>query len=112
MKKRKIITILLLSILIVFVGGTYLKVEILTALYGSQFEDLYNASGWFVQSKYFKVMDYSNQEADVYYAGSYDEKGMIDATFLYHFKKVNNEWKLDEWECIWAKYGSADEFIW
>lgn len=112
MKKRKIIAIVLLGALIIFVGGSYLRVEILTALYGKQVEDLYNASGWVNKVTYYKVMTYSSDKAEVYYADLADDDETSNATFLYYFKKVDNEWVLDKWECIWAELGSADKLTW
>lgn len=111
MNKKKKIGILLI-ILFLFVGGSYLKVEILTVLYGNQFESLYNASGWVPHMTYFKVMSYSDDKADVYYADLEEEDETSNATFLYHFQRVDNRWQLDEWECIWAEMGTADKFIW
>ena len=108
MKKKKAMGIILLILLLLLLFP-YLKVEVLTGIYGNQFESLYNASGWLNQLSYFKVMKYNGDKADVYYA---DLDGISGATFLYHFEKESGEWELKNWECIWSKSGSADKFIW
>ena len=107
MQKKKLIGIILL-ILLLF---PYLRVEILTIVYGNQFEHLYNESGYIQEMKYFKVMQCKQENADVYYAAKGDDD-RISCTLLYHFKKKSGEWKLDDWECIWSKSGSADKLIW
>lgn len=62
---------------------------------------------------YFKVMKYSGDKADVYYADLDDTDGTTKATLLYHFKKKDNVWILNEWEIIWTEGGNADsKFMW
>ena len=107
MKKRVIIIAAIL--LIIFVP--YIKVEILTMLYGEQFEELHNASGWVDEINFYKIMKYKDDYAEVYYV-SIDDAGENEGGFLYKFIKEDDEWILDNWNCIWSKHGNADEFIW
>lgn len=119
--KRKKVFILLLLVLI-FIVWPYTEVEILTLLYGEQFKLLYDASGWIENPKYFKVMEYSDDYADVLYAAMpiYNEDSpryskhskRVEAIFLYHFKKESGVWVLDDWEILWARLGTADKFYW
>lgn len=101
-----------IMILIVFIGASYLYVEILTYKYGTQFEHLYNASGWIENCSSYKVFKYADEAADVYYEAFNPNKKKVSATFMYHFKRVNDEWILDSWKCIWSQTGNADGFIW
>ena len=110
MKKKKAIGIILLILLLLLLFP-YFKVEVLTGIYGNQFEYLYNASGYIQEMKYFKVMKCTQEKADVYYAAKGDDD-RVSRTLLYHFKKESGEWELENWECIWSRSGSADKFIW
>jgi hypothetical protein len=104
--------ILLLLIIVVIIVGSYVKVEIQTLFYGEQFCNLYDASGYIDKIKYFKVMKYSNENADIFYVALSERDGSVPATFLYHFKKESEIWVLDSWECLWSKHGNAEKFFW
>lgn len=103
---------MVLIILIVFIIISYLYVEILTYKYGMQFAHLYDASSWIENCSSHKVFKYADDEADVYYEAFNPNEKKVSATFMYHFKRVNDTWMLDSWECIWSRTGSADGFIW
>lgn len=108
--KSKIKIVLILFI--VFICASYLNVEVLTYKYGMQFKDLYNASGWIESCSLYKVFKYADDEAEVYYEAFNPNKKKVSATFMYHFKRVDDKWILDSWKCIWSQTGNADEFIW
>lgn len=99
-KTVKKIVFALLILLIMLICVSYLNVEVLTYKYGAQFEHLYNASGWIENCSSYKVFKYADDEADVYYESFNQNKTKVNATFMYHFKRVNNEWILDSWKCI------------
>lgn len=99
-------------LLILMIVGSYVKVEIQTLLYGEQFEELYDASGWIEDISYFKVMKYSGENADIFYVALSVEDGSPTAKFLYHFKKESGNWTLDSWKCLDSKSGNAEKFYW
>lgn len=68
---------------------------------------LYENIGMIEGIEYYKVMEYTEDEAEVLCVS----KGH-GSTNLCKYKKRGNSWCLDEWECIWSKTGSADSFIW
>ena len=105
MKHKKVIGILIVIVLLIIFP--YMKAEWLTAQYGNEFDDLYKESHMLDSISYFKVMKYSEMEAEVYYV-----QGEHLGADLFTFIKDNNQWKLDSWETVWSKYGSADKFIW
>lgn len=52
-----------------------------------------------------KVLEYSNDEARVYYR-SYQGGTVI------RFHKVDNRWELVDWGIGWSRTGTADDWIW
>ena len=98
--------------ILLMIGAPYIKVEILTLMHGSEFAELYDASGWMNDMTYLKVYHYSLNEATVYYADLEDREEGSNATFLYHFSREDGEWNLQDWKCIWSESGNADEWIW
>lgn len=101
---------LILIILVVLILFPYIKVEVHTLLFGGQFRNLYNTSGWIEKVRYFKVMEYNNSYADVLYVSASENAGS-KATFLYHFQKENDQWELESWECLWSRSGNAEKFF-
>lgn len=91
--------IILLVIIVVIIAGSYIKVEIQTLLYGKQFSDLYDATGYIDSIKYFKVMKYRNTNADILYVALSEQDGNVTGMLVYHFKKESEIWVLDSWEC-------------
>ncbi|MDE7367729.1 MAG: hypothetical protein K2N24_10270 [Lachnospiraceae bacterium] len=105
--KKRYIILIILVLLILF---PYIKVEIHTFLFGGQFRNLYDASGWIENVRYFKVMEYNNSCADILYVSDSENEGS-KATFLYHFQKINDQWELESWECLWSRSGNAEKFF-
>lgn len=86
----------------------YLKVEILTLQYGSEFSILYKSKGILNEIEYFKIMNYSKESADVYYITKGKKAGL-----LYKFNRDDEGvWQLENWDAVWSSSGSADSFIW
>lgn len=103
-KKFVMITfILLIFLLILFFP--YLKAEVLTVRYGKEFAGLQKQTNMLSESKYYKVISYSYDSAEVFYVS--------DSGNLLTFKKDSNgEWKYSKWKTIWSTSGSASEFMW
>lgn len=103
MKKGKKLTII--AVICFTLVIPYIYSEILTQIYGREFQNFYKETGWMEQMDYFKIRYYSAKRAEVYYI----EKGK--AVFLCEFE-FEKKWELKEWRCIKSKSGSANEFIW
>lgn len=102
MKKRYIIICMLFIILIVS-GYPYVKAEVLTLKYGTEFD--LESFEMIEDISYCKVLEYDKQKAKVLYVC----KGEL--SFLVTYQK-NSDWKVETWESIWSKSGSADSFRW
>lgn len=107
-KKKRIIIILIIiiSFFVLFWLGSFIKCEILTARHGQEFSELYKLTNMIDKIDYLKVMEYSEDNARVYYVTENLFGNMIS------FVKYNNNWDMVNWETIWSKSGSADGFIW
>ena len=101
--KKKYIIYLTLGVLCILLTKPYIQAEIFTYKYGYQFQNLYKQVGLFEDVKMFKIIEYSSKKAVVYYDNSI-------SVFICYFSK-SEEWKLDDWKCIWAKYGNANEWF-
>ena len=55
---------------------------------------------------YFKVMEYSSDDASVYYIAHGSDGELI------RFHNENGQWIMVSWKTIWSTSGSADSFIW
>lgn len=97
------IAICILLILVV----PYIRVEILTWKHGSEFSTLYRLTNMIDDIDYFKVMNYSDTSASVYYVTSNRSAGG-----LVTFNQQDGQWVLEKWKAIWSKTGSADDYIW
>ncbi len=92
--------------LFLFWAGSIIRCEILTSRYGQQFEGLYEQTHMIDEVDYWKVMEYSDSAARVYYVTKQVYGNIIT------FEKQNGQWQMKVWECVWSHYGSADDFIW
>jgi len=89
-------------------GFSLARCEILTLLHGEEFADAYKENTMLGEQEYWKILDYSETHARVYYVS----KNYQDADIL-SFKQENGKWKYDKWEdTVWSKSGSASEVIW
>lgn len=89
-------------------GISILKCELLTALYGSQFEVLYQENAMMGDIDGLKVLDHSSDTARVYHVSKNRAAGDILV-----FSKQKDRWMYDKWErTVWSKTGSADGFLW
>ena len=107
---KKIIKILVATLIFVLVvwGSSLIKCELLTFLYGDQFNNIYRENTMLGDIEYLKVLKYSYKTAQVYYVSRNHLSGDILV-----FSKENGEWEYDHWKkTVWAKYGSADGYVW
>ncbi len=106
MKPKKVIIIPLLILIILFlVFFPYMKAEYLTLKYGYEFENLQRQTNMLSEVRYYKVLSYSDEVAEVFYVS--------DTGDLITFKKSEeNIWTYTEWKTIWSNSGSADGFVW
>ena len=89
-------------------GGSILKCEILTALYGRQFEGLQQQTNMLGEAEYLKVLNHSDTEARIYYVG-------LDRSWgtTLRLRREEGKWLLSKWEeVVWSSSGSADECMW
>lgn len=106
MKKPLVIILISLACPILIWGASLIKCEVLTYQHGEEFMTLYQQTNMLEDQKYYKVLDYSDATARVYYV-SVNRAGNVLS-----FTKKNGSWELDKWETVWSKSGSADGFIW
>ena len=106
MKKRRGYIFAIIVFFLIIIMFPYARAEVLTKLHGNEFKELYKTTGWLNQLDYLKVNHYSKTQAEVYYIGDDHQ-----AVFIYYFI-FDNGWKLDDWNCVWAKHGNANEFVW
>lgn len=69
MKSKKIIFIVLTIVvfLVIWIFSPYIKAEILTYKYGEMFEEEYMQTNMIDEIEYYKVVDYSDTMAKVFY---------------------------------------------
>ena len=111
MKKKTIVKWLLVITLSAFPAywlGSIAKCEILTLMHGDNVKNGYLDTGWFDDIQSFKIIDYSQTEATVYYVNTDRTVGF---TVLF-FKNQSDYFEFKSWDVVWSKSGSADGFIW
>ncbi|MBQ4052589.1 MAG: hypothetical protein IJD09_02965 [Clostridia bacterium] len=106
MKKIKGLLALFLCIIVivVIIAAPYIKAEYLTAAYGNEFKGLEAQTHMLNNSRYHKVLEYSDDAAKVFYVS--------DTGDLITFVKNADSWELSEWKTVWSKTGSASDFMW
>ena len=108
MKKFRITLIVLSPILCFLIvwGISLANCEILTHIHGNEFAETYKENTMLGDMAYWKVLDYSENHARVYYV-SINHSNADVLTFV----KENGLWKSDKWETVWSTTGSADNVI-
>lgn len=99
------VIVVIVSIIAPIIAKPYVEIEKRTDKYGKQFEDGYKQTGMIDEIEYYKVFEYSGDKAKIYYVSENYESG----DYIW-FKKSGSEWKMERWETVWAKRGSADGF--
>ena len=87
----------------------YVKVEVLTYFYCNEFDHINRNDFMINNEEYLKIYQRTKYSATVYFV----EKDKQFAVLAYFYKDSNGEWVFTgNWECVWSKNGSADDFIW
>ncbi|MDL2281331.1 hypothetical protein LJC10_05715 [Selenomonadales bacterium OttesenSCG-928-I06] len=122
-KLLKILLMLLIGVVVLFFiywGAAILKCEYLTCKYGKHFETGYKETNMIDSVGYFKVLDYSDTSARVYYVSTYKhiyknkEITNRDGNII-SFTKKDEQWVYKSWErFVWSSRKSIDDndFIW
>ena len=106
-KKLFIILSPLLCFLAVW-GFSLAKCEILSIKYGEEFSEIYKENTMIGEQQHWKVLEYSDKYARVYYIGRNNSSANV-----LKFKNVNGVWKYTgQWDTVWSKSGNADGFVW
>lgn len=103
-KKKHLWIVLTILLLILFFP--LIRCETLTIVYGKQFEGLELKTNMLIKSDYYKVINYENEEAQVYYV----LKNVYGNTINFH--KINDSWEIDNWNTVWSSTGSASSVVW
>jgi len=107
MKKVGLAFLLLVAVFLLFWGGSLLRCNILTALYGKNFVGLEQQTNMLPPADYLKILKYSDDYAEVYYVIK-DSTGNV-----FTFKRQDNKWQMAKWKTtVWSKYGNVDEILW
>lgn len=105
--KTKIKWVLIITIILLWLVPL-VKNEVLTVLYGSQFEGRQAETGLIGEVEYLKVITYTKDKAEVYYVAEEYSSGNV----LIFRKNRNGQWDFDGWKTIWSSSGSASETLW
>ena len=112
MKKFLKARYIILLIIFILWGLPFLKCEFLTLLHAREFDfkkEMEEHTMLSSEPEWFRIMSYNDEFAEIYYI----DEGFAMGNIL-SFKKINNEWKYDEWKrTMWTTLGgTADEFVW
>lgn len=103
-KKIKYLTFSIFICFVLFWIGSIIKCEVVTALYGKEFQHFEVLS----MAESFKILEYDKDYAKIYFITRNRESGSIHS-----YIKVDGEWTFNKWEDGgWSRQGSADGFVW
>jgi hypothetical protein len=105
MKIINVLIICISTIILISWFFPFVKNEILTSKYGSEFIGLQKVTTMIDDVEYLKVLYYSNETARVYY---FD----INRGDILEYIKQDGKWDRTRWNTVWSKTGSADNFEW
>lgn len=105
-KKQVVIILACMSCFIsVFWLDSFIKCEILTSLHEDEFKNGYLTTGVLDKPKYYKVINYSQNHAKVYYVDK-------NSGSILYFYKIDTKWYFDKWSTVWSLTGTADDMVW
>jgi len=118
LKNKKMLLIITVALVFICILALpYITAEYYTNKYGKQFEDLYGKqfealyelTGWVESVEFYRVVEYSENSAKLYYA----EVGGQTTYYLW-FSRNNKDsaWELSYYKVLWSKYGNADDLPW
>jgi len=108
MNKKKLLLILFLIVCVYLIAIQMVsigKTEVLTVIYGKEFDGVHNDS--IEKSDYLKVLDYSYDKATVYYVDRNSS-----GTVCSYRKDQDDCWKEIKWKTVWSSSGSTSNMIW
>lgn len=107
--KRIPLYFILVMLFVFIIAWTYslIRNEILTHKYYDDFKYAYQSNSMLGDIEYFKVINYDDRTAQIYYVS----KNMSDANIL-SFEKVDGNWVEISWKTVWSSSGSASDVIW
>ncbi len=104
MKRFRIVLVILFAIVLTLFVHPYPKAAAMTALHGNEFVGLEQETRMLNESRYLRVLNYSDSVATVFYVSDTGAK----ITFV----SEADGWRIVSWEVIYSTTGSADGFIW
>ena len=117
LKYKKILLVVVVLFFVSALALPYVKAEYYTHKYGKEFEDIYGKefealfeiTGMIEKVDFYRIFEYSETSAKMYYAGVGGE-----FTCYIYFSRDNkdSDWKFNYWECIWSNLGSAEDWPW
>lgn len=106
MKIKKLLIRLVVLCLILYWPVCLLVCEVQTKLYGEPFASGYQDDVMFRETEKYKVIRYNGTEAKVYYYEPHEGGCVI------YWTKENGTWKVESWDCVWSRTGSASRHQW
>ena len=125
---KRLIILVYVIIVIVLIGMTtffvarhlaYDRVEKLTQLHAHEFTavvqeigaDSCEKSGYVEEPiEYYKVFRYTSESAKLFVVLRFED-GNRHGLYVYLERELG-EWRITQFELVWARYGSADEWTW
>lgn len=104
-KHIKRIPLYILAAFLLAWGISLLKCEILTHRYYDDFQYAHVNNSWIAEAEEFKVLNCNGDTAEVYYTS--ETLGCVLT-----FDRRDGAWVEVTWRAVWAKHGSASEFVW
>ena len=97
---KKPIAAILLTVILIF-SAVWLhalgECDALTEQYYDDFKDGHLQTGFHDELEYFKVLSCDGETAEVYYVAKDNANGCV-----LDFEKLEGEWTMTEWNCIWT----------
>ena len=108
MKYLKKILLVGVFLIVFYWGGSILKCEVLTLLHGDEFSIAYKDMTMLGEMDDWKVLQYSDPYARVYFVS----KDRAGGDILSFTKSGDADWKYVSCDTVWSKTGSAEGYMW
>lgn len=104
---RKLMLFAFIAFLVLW-GLSLAKCEVLTALHGDEFLNVYKENDLIGDIEYLKVLSCSRDYARVYFVGEGNSVAIIIC-----YNREDGYWSFEKWDAVWSAIGgSASEVIW